>query len=587
MKRLIDILDNFSGKNIVVIGDVMLDKTLIGNVSRISPEAPVQIVNAEKEIFEPGGAANVAMNISSLGGNVSLFGFVGKDNNAEILSRMLDEKKVRHFFDENLLTILKMRIRSGNHQLLRVDYEETLPKTFSPMILELMKEEIIHSDMIVISDYAKGAVTPNLMNFLKSFGKRIIINPKPKNIPFYYNSFLIICNEKEALEMSSKGDINLAGRYLKENFNSNVIITRGEKGMRLFSDIEKEMPTYAKEVYDVMGAGDTVLATLSLAVSCGASLEESMILANQAAGISVSKVGTYQVKLDELKERICGEESKIKTFEELCDIVSDLKRKGKKIVWTNGKFDILHEGHVKYLKEARKFGNCLITGLNSDSSFGLLKGRMPINNELQRAEVLSSNVDYIIIFSEQDCTKYLSALKPDIYAKGGDYTINTINQEERKIVESYDGRIVIIDIGEPISTTKLIEKIKNLGLNEVKYVEKVWGEEVWMVNNEKYCGKKLILKKGKRCSFHYHKIKDETFYLESGKVLIEIGNEIKIMNPGESIKIFPGVKHRFSGLNDSVIMEISTSHDEGDSYRVEGQLSGDIPDEIKIKYGIF
>jgi len=585
MERLLEILRGFPEKRVLVIGDIMLDKTIIGDVSRISPEAPVPIVNIKKEIYELGGAANVAANIASLGGNVSLFGFVGKDDNAKIVSDILNEKKINHFLDENSITTLKLRIRSGNHQLLRLDYEETSQKNFSQRIIEAMKEQIHNSDIILISDYAKGTITPDLMNFLKYFNKKIIINPKPKNMNLYQGSFLIICNEKEALEMSSQKDVYAAGRYLKKNLNCNIITTRGEKGMILFSDKENDIPTDAKEVYDVMGAGDTVVAAFSLSLVSGASLEDAMIISNHAAGISVSKVGTYNVKLEELKERISGEEKKIKTFDELSDIVADLRKKGKRIVWTNGKFDILHEGHAKYLREARKLGNCLIAGLNSDFSFKMLKGRESINSELERAEVLSAHVDYIIIFSEADAIKYLSAFKPEIYAKGGDYTIDTINQEERKIIENYGGKIVIINSGESISTTKIIERIKNLEIGkEIKYVQKVWGEEVWMANNEKYCGKKLILKKGKRCSIHYHKIKDETFYIESGKILMEIGGETRIIGPGEVIKIFPGIKHRFSGLKDSLIIEISTSHDEEDSYRVEGQMSGDVPEEIMRKY---
>ncbi len=583
----LEVLGNFPKKRVLVIGDVMLDKTIIGDVSRISPEAPVQIVNVRKEVYEPGGAANVAMNVSSLGGNVSLFGFVGKDDSAEILSGILNEKRVKCFFDKNSQTTVKLRVRSGNHQLLRLDYEETSPKNFSPQTLELMKEEINNSDIILLSDYAKGTITPDLMNFLKYFNKKIIINPKPKNMNLYSNSFLIICNEKEALEMSAKQDVNIAGKFLRENLKCNIIVTRGERGMMLFSDIEKDISTDAKEVYDVMGAGDTALAALSLSLISGASLEEAMIIANKAAGISVSKVGTYQVKLEELRGRIFGEEGKIKTFDALFDTVWDLKRKGKRIVWTNGKFDILHSAHVKYLKKAKESGDYLIVGLNSDFSFKRVKGREPINTELQRAEVLSAYADAIIIFSESDTTRYLLSFKPDIYVKGGDYDVNTINQEERKIIEGYGGKILIVNVGEDTSTSRIIQKIRELeNLQEIKHIKKIWGEEIWMVNNENYCGKKLILNKGKRCSFHYHKIKDETFYLESGRILMEIGNETKIMEPGETIKIFPGIKHRFSGLKDSIIVEISTSHDEGDSYRVEDQLSGDIPEEIKIRYGV-
>lgn len=464
MNNLLDILKKFNERKIVVIGDVMLDQSIIGEVSRISPEAPVQIVNVKKENYEPGGAANVASNISSLGGKVSLFGFVGKDENAKILSRLLIEKKIDYFFEENFLTTLKVRVRGGNQQLLRLDYEESSPKNFGKKLLDKLGEEITNSDLILISDYAKGVIDSNLINFLKSFNKRIIIDPKPQNFSFYKDSFLITPNEKEAFEMSGKKEISVAGKYLQEKLNCNVLITRGEKGMTLFSDREVDIPTVAREVYDVTGAGDTVIATLSLSLASGASLEEGILLANNAAGIAVSKVGAYQVKMGELEKRIFGEEEKLKSAEELSSIVEDLKKKQKKIVWTNGCFDILHPGHTKYLSKAKEKGDYLIVGLNSDESVKKIKGEgRPIYNQNQRAEVLSSLscVDFILIYSEPTSKNYLSMFKPDIFAKGGDYTLETINPEEKKIVEEYNGKIIFIDVGEKTSTTKTIEKIKN------------------------------------------------------------------------------------------------------------------------------
>jgi len=570
---------------ITVIGDVMLDKTISGEVNRISPEAPVPIVNINEEIYKPGGAANTAANISSLGGKVYLFGFIGKDENAKILLDILNEKKIECFFDEKSITTLKVRIKSKNQQLLRYDYEDTNLKNFNLQILEIMKKKIEDSDIILISDYAKGTITKDLMTLLNSLNKKILIDPKPKNMNTYLNPYLITPNEKEVLEMSKQTDVLSAGRFLREKFNCNVLMTRGEKGMYLFSDREIEIPTDTREVCDVEGAGDTAIAAIALSLASRASLEESAIIANHAAGIAVSRIGTSQIKLNELKKRISGEEGKLKTFEELRDIIMDLKDKGKKITWTNGRFDILHVGNVKFLKKARENGDYLIIGLNSDSSFKALKGREPINNELQRAEILSEYADAVIIFPEFNAIRHLSVFKPDIYVKGGNYTLETINQEEREVIESYGGKILIIDVDTDISTTKIMERTKNLEIaKEVKNVEKLWGKEVWMANEEKYCGKRLYLTKGKRCSLHFHKNKDETFYIESGKVLMEIEGEVRILNPGDFVKIIPGVKHRFSGLEDSLIIEISTFHEDSDSYRVEGQLSGDIPEEIKKKY---
>ncbi len=464
MERLLEILKGFSKRKITVIGDVMLDKTIIGEVSRISPEAPIQIVNVKEELYEPGGAANTAANLASLGGNVSLFGFAGRDNNANVLSEILGKRGIEYFLDKNALTTLKIRVRSRNQQLLRIDYEENSLKIFSPDTLETMKREIGNSDLILISDYAKGTITGDLMDFLNSLGKKIVVDPKPQNISFYKNSFLITPNEKEALEMSNQREIHSAGRDLQKMLNCNVLITRGEKGMALFSDNEVEIPTSSREVYDVAGAGDTANAAICLSLASGASLEEAVILANHAAGISVSKVGTYQVKLWELEKAISGEERKLKTLDELSEIVRELKREQRRIVWTNGCFDLFHAGHKYSLEQARKRGDVLIVGLDSDESVRKLKGPgRPVYNEEQRAEILSGMgfVDYVTIFPFGKAAEYLKRLQPHVYLKSGDYTIDTINQEERRIVESYNGEIYLPKGLSELSTTDTIKKIKN------------------------------------------------------------------------------------------------------------------------------
>lgn len=466
MKNLSEILRNFTNQKVIVVGDVMIDESIVGGVSKISPEAPVQVVNVEKEIYQPGGAANVAANISSLQGKVSLFGFVGGDEHGKILEKMLNEKMVKCFFDKNLSTIRKVRVIARNQQLLRLDYEDDSSiKNFNSEILEKIEGEVVDSNIILVSDYAKGAINQKLMNFLKTLNKRILIDPKPQNIFNYKNSFLITPNETEALEMAHEKDVYSAGRAIKNKLNCNVIITQGEKGMTLFSDREMNIPTYAKEVYDVTGAGDTMIAALSLALASGASLEEAAIISNHAAGIAVSRRGTYQVKLGELEREIFGEEKKLKSFKELSEIISDLRKKNKTIVWTSGCFDILHSGHIKYLAKTKELGDYLVVGLNSDSSVRELKGpSRPINSEDTRAEILSSLsfVDYVMIFPESSPVKYLSVFKPEVYSKGGDYTLERIDTNEKRIVESYGGKIVLIDVGEDISTTKLIERIRKI-----------------------------------------------------------------------------------------------------------------------------
>ena len=464
MKKLGEIIHNFKDKKIVVIGDVMLDKYIIGNSTRISPEAPVPIIEAKEEFYECGGAANVAANIASLEGKVALFGFVGKDESGAILKKLLEEKGIEYYFGSNSITTLKIRPKVKNQQLLRIDYEDRTKKEFDEQMIDAMKQEISNSDLVVVSDYAKGTISPELMRFVKASGKRIIADPKPKNMSLFYNTFLIKVNESEALEMSKENDIYKAGRNMRGSLKSNIVITRGEKGMVLFSEKELEIPTYAKEIYDLSGAGDTTLSALALSIAAGASIEEAAIISNHAAGIAVGKAGTYHVKLSELEKQILGEENKLKSFDELKTIVADLKRKGKRIAWTNGCFDLLHEGHVKYLSDAKQHADYLIVGINSDDSIRKIKGpKRPLRPQEARAEIISSLgcVDSVIIFPEMNTIHYLQELKPDVYVKGGDYTLDTINQDEKKIIDSYRGKIVLVGLKSGVSTSGILRDIQN------------------------------------------------------------------------------------------------------------------------------
>ncbi len=320
MNNLIRVIEQFRNKKIIVLGDVMLDKYIWGDVSRISPEAPVQVVNVVKESYTPGGAANVANNIAALNAKSFMIGVVGKDSTK---NKLIDELKKRNIDvsglieDENERTIQKVRVFGRNQQLLRFDYEKKgyVDVKTENDILDFISKKIDEIDAIIISDYAKGVITKNLMEnvigLCKEKNKIIVVDPKPKHKEFYKNATLISPNHKEAYEMAgieeeSDANAEKIGKELLKELNSNVLITKGEKGMSLFEKDGKitSIPTFAKEVYDIVGAGDTSAATLTLALASGASFEEAAIIANHAAGITVGKIGTSTVSIEELKKSI-------------------------------------------------------------------------------------------------------------------------------------------------------------------------------------------------------------------------------------------------------------------------------------------
>ena len=300
-RELIEIIDKFKDKKILVIGDLILDHYAYGTVSRISPEAPVPIVHIKSEEYKLGGAANVAANIATLSGNITLIGLIGRDRKGKKVIDLCKKNKIKIFPEYFHRTIKKTRIIAENQQLVRIDEEQITNKDLNP---RLIKKEAEKADIIIISDYAKGAISPNLMKLLTSLNKRIVVDPKPKNKSLYQGVYLITPKQKEATEMSSFENVYKAGEQLQRELNTNVIITKGKQGMSIFNNGIKDIPTFAKEVYDVTGAGDTVIATLSLALASGANLEESAILANHAAGIAVGKPGTARVYLEELKNEI-------------------------------------------------------------------------------------------------------------------------------------------------------------------------------------------------------------------------------------------------------------------------------------------
>jgi len=466
MSDLRDIISGFKGKRIVVVGDVMLDQFIDGKVERISPEAPVPVVKVSSEKCVPGGAANVAVNISALEGKVSLFGFRGNDWAGQKLSSLVRQSGINFYPTISGTTTRKVRISPQNHNLMRLDYEEDAPRRlYRP---ELMSE-VDNCDIVVVSDYAKGVASKELMDKLIGCGKRVVVDPKPRNFSFYKGVFLVKSNEKEALEISGveDGNVHEAGRNIREKAGSNVLVTRGSKGMLLFGinngNGVREFPSLAKEVYDVTGAGDSVISALALSLASGASLEDAVILSNHAAGIVIGKRGTASLSRRELEREIFKDEEKIKTREELGEIIKNYQGRGRKVVWTNGCFDILHEGHIRYLRKASGLGDLLVVGLNSDDSIRRLKGSdRPIRSQEARSEVLAGLgcVDYVTIFDEDSATRALDKLRPDIYVKADDYNLGTMNQEERRVIEGYMGRIIFIPIEVKVSTSGIVKKIR-------------------------------------------------------------------------------------------------------------------------------
>ena len=455
---------------ILVIGDFMIDHYLWGKSDRISPEAPVPVVEIVKEEDRLGGAGNVVNNLLSLGSEVRVSTILGDES--ERMFMLLNEKNINTkgiFVDDNRKTIIKSRVIASNHQVIRYDKESKnyISKEYEDKILNFVKENIEKVDMILLSDYEKGVLTPNLtqniINLANSKNKKLIIDPK-NNFSKYKNAYMIKPNKKELsvatnMEINNKDDLIKAGWKLKNKLNLKyLLVTLSEDGMALFGEEFIQIPTLAKEVYDVTGAGDTVLASLGYYLSKNDDLIEAMHFANAAAAVVVGKVGSATVTIDEIlhyeKNIDNSVDYKIIPFED----VENLIFKNKKIVFTNGCFDILHLGHVKYLQKARALGDILIVGVNSNESVSRLKGpTRPVNDEFDRAYLLASLevVDYVVIFKEDTPYELIKKIKPDVLVKGADY-------KDKEVVGSDIAKEVkLIDFVEGKSTTSIIERMRS------------------------------------------------------------------------------------------------------------------------------
>ncbi len=464
--------------HILVVGDLMIDHYLWGKCERISPEAPVQIVSIEKETSVLGGAGNVIHNLIDLGAKVDVISVIGDDKNAKELKQLLSDVKV---LSDGLIvqakrsTSKKSRIIASQQQVLRYDKETTHPidKLQEDQIVSRFKKQLDMYDIVILSDYDKGVLTASLAQSLISLchkmNKKILIDPKGTDFSKYKGATLLTPNKKEAIEASGidiVDDVSLEKALctLKEICSLDTsLITLSEEGIALYDDSLRKHPTVAREVFDVTGAGDTVIASLAFALASGYTIDESVKFSNLAAGVVVGKLGSATATLDEIIEYESSlnkstSDSHIKTLDEITLLSSELKKRGKKIVFSNGCFDILHIGHVKYLEEAKSYGDILILGLNSDESVRRLKGKSrPVNSEDDRAYILASleAVDYVVKFYDDTPYELIKAVQPHILVKGGDYAgKDVVGQDiadELRLVKFVNGK----------STSKIIERIQN------------------------------------------------------------------------------------------------------------------------------
>ncbi len=450
--------------NILVIGDLMVDHYLKGRVDRISPEAPIQVVDVKEEELLMGGAGNVINNLLSLGAKVGVCSVIGNDEGGEFLKERLGQKgvvKEGWVVKKDRKTSHKTRVLASNQQIVRIDKEdkEDIDKESEDTILLRAKIVLPFYDAVILSDYGKGVLTKTLtqsiISLAKEHNKPVLVDPKGSDYSKYKGATLLTPNKKEAIEATSimiedSDSLKQALTKLKDELDLDYsVITLSEDGIALLDKEFETIPTVAKDVFDVTGAGDTVISAIAIALVEGKNIKEAIEFANKAAAVAVSHVGCYAVKKEDVQN--LDENKKIVSLEKLLEILP----RDKKIVFTNGCFDILHSGHVKYLKKAKSFGDILVLGLNSDESIKRLKGETrPINQFEDRAEVLSSleAIDYVVGFGEDTPYELIKAIKPDILVKGADYegkeVVGSDIAKETRLVEFVEGK----------STTNIIKR---------------------------------------------------------------------------------------------------------------------------------
>ncbi|MGG6177886.1 bifunctional D-glycero-beta-D-manno-heptose-7-phosphate kinase/D-glycero-beta-D-manno-heptose 1-phosphate adenylyltransferase HldE [Pantoea allii] len=468
-------LPAFGQASVLVVGDVMLDRYWYGPTSRISPEAPVPVVKVETVEERPGGAANVAMNIAALGAGSRLIGLTGEDDAAQVLSKTLKDVRVDCDFVtlKSHPTITKLRVLSRNQQLIRLDFEEGFEQVDAAPMHEKMRQSLSRSGAVVLSDYGKGALdsVQQMITLAREANVPVLIDPKGTDFARYRGATLLTPNlsEFEAVVGKCKAENEIVERGMQLIADcdlSALLVTRSENGMTLLQPGKAplHLPTLAQEVFDVTGAGDTVIGVLAAALAAGDSLEEACFLANAAAGVVVGKLGTSTVSIVELENAIRARPERgfgIMTEAELKDAVAMARQRGEKVVMTNGVFDILHAGHVSYLANARKLGDRLIVAVNSDASTKRLKGdSRPVNPQENRMIVLGAleAVDWVVLFEEDTPQRLIASVLPDLLVKGGDYKPEDIAGS--KEVWANGGDVRVLNFEDGISTTNIIKTIR-------------------------------------------------------------------------------------------------------------------------------
>lgn len=467
-------MPHFDRAHVLVVGDVMLDRYWHGGTSRVSPEAPVPVVKVNQVEDRPGGAGNVALNIAALGAGASLIGVIGKDEAGSVLQSRLKAAGICTDFQvsNNKPTITKLRVVSRHQQLLRMDFEEPFDAADSSDFLTKARALIPHMDAVLLSDYAKGSLQDcqSLIALARQASVPVLVDPKGSDFARYRGATLLTPNlvefESVVGRCRTEQEIAAKGAVLMQQFDlQGLLVTRGENGMTLLRPQQPEMhlPARAREVFDVTGAGDTVIAVLAAVIAAGQSMPEAVAQANLAAGIVVGKLGTATVSGPELRRAIQteqGSERGVVSEEQLLIAIEDARASGEKIVFTNGCFDIIHAGHVGYLEEARLQGNRLIVAVNSDASIRRIKGEgRPINPVDRRMAVLAGleSVDWVLHFNDDTPERLLRSIKPDVLVKGGDYRADQVVGAD--IVKSYGGKVKTLGYIDSCSTTAIVNKI--------------------------------------------------------------------------------------------------------------------------------
>lgn len=465
-------IPDFSQARVLVAGDVMLDRYWTGASERISPEAPVPVVHVQDCIERPGGAANVALNIASLGGRVSVLGVTGVDAAADSLSEALVARGVDSLLVRlpGQATITKLRVLSRHQQLIRLDFEDGFLGLDPAPLLARYREALTAAHVVVLSDYGKGMLraAPAYIQAARDAARPVLVDPKGRDFQRYRGATVITPNlgEFQAVVGHCANDSELVERgqrLLDDLALEALLITRSEHGMTLLQrDREPlHLAAHAREVFDVTGAGDTVIATLAAALAAGTALADATALANTAAGLAVARLGAASISTAELRDALIPEQSSILTEDELALAVSAARTRGERIVLTNGCFDILHAGHVHYLSQARALGDRLIVAVNDDASVSRLKGsERPVNPLADRLQVLTAlaAVDWVVAFSEDTPERLICRVHPDVLVKGGD------NHPDRIpggcCVRQAGGEVRVLDFLPGRSTTGLIERLR-------------------------------------------------------------------------------------------------------------------------------